>query len=186
MWSREYWTDLMDQQRLQRLEQCRILTAILDSCEATHSNSNNNNKKKKKQRQPKNNNKSVPKLDEVGPGLRMLKYYNWRDQAPVNQKGCIAEQHAVWTCRAVALSCGGPLGRMKECFDKEGTKTMLSQKRTGYQEGDDDNDVNSDAAQSMSPCGEFQKTVKQCVTDNGRALAEKKIRWDKQRRDQQQ
>ena len=190
IWSRDYWTDLMDQQRLQRLEQCKILTSILDSCEAAHHHHGSPTKKKKKQKQRHDD---VPRLDDVGPGLRMLMYYNWRNKTDVHQKGCIPERHSVWTCRAVALGCGEDLRRMKDCFDAEGIEAMLSQPRTGYSQivPQKKNGAASAAPQQANngddsistqqvPCWEFQRAVGQCVTQQGRLLAEKKIRWDKQ------
>ena len=181
IWSREYWTDLFDQQRLQRLEQCKTLNSILDSCEAAHSHSKKHHKKHKKQ-----GGGQVPHLNDIGPGLRMLMYYDWRNKIEVHQKGCIPERHSVWTCRAVALGCGEHLRRMKECFDAEGIERILSQPATAYQDpakssGGDVASQQLDKRKQIIPCWEFQQAVGECVMEEGRKLAEKKIRWDKEK-----
>lgn len=185
LWSREYWTDLFDQQRVQRLEQCKTLNSILDSCEAAHSHSKKHKKKQHDKKQSQG--QQVPHLNDVGPGLRMLMYYDWRNKIEVHQKGCVPERHSVWTCRAVALGCGEHLRRMKECFDAEGIERILSQPATAYQDPASSSGGSDVAAQQLEkrqqsiPCWEFQQAMGECVMTQGRKLAEKKIRWDKEK-----
>ena len=167
VWSWDYWQEQFDHQRLQRLEQCRALQDTLKACEANHSS---------KKRGTTTNSTTTPQLDEFGGGIRMLRYYKWRDQTPVNQKGCIPEKHAMWSCRAIALACGKDMGLLRDCFDQQGIEAVVNQKYTSYEVSD-----KVLANKESIPCFELQRNLGDCVAKNARDLQEKiqarKKRW---------
>jgi hypothetical protein len=161
MFSIEYWTNKFDEQRLERLQQCHSLNIILKQCEAMTATTNKNAPAEK----------TVPLLDECGPGIRMLRYYDWRHRVPVNQKGCVPERHSVWTCRAVALGCGAHLSQLKQCFDQQGIETVLSQPQTAYEAKLDEKfDTKS------IPCWELQRQLGHCVAESAKVLHDKRKR----------
>ena len=203
IWSRDYWTGLMDQQRLERLRQCYALNAILKACEHDHHrHTKHQHTKKEKTGSSKDTHQKeggIPKLDEVGGGIRMLHYYGWRqtqqhmmqqqqhsnskNSTPaaaaaaatiVHQPGCIPERHAVWACRAIALGCGKELNVMKTCFDDH-TAEVLSERKTAYEQADkkDDHNSNSNKRPRAIPCADFQKAVGKCIQESTTGLTQR-------------
>lgn len=134
----------MDQQRHERLAQCRVLESILADCKA-----------KKTDR---------TQLEDVPPGIRMVRYYDWRNSPDPN---CQREAHSVWACRAIALKCGGELVQVRNCFQNElDSKHAILEHANGavYEPSSLDGDI------SNHPCGRIQRKLGECVAANAKAL----------------
>jgi hypothetical protein len=162
--------DEMDEQRHERLAQCRSLESVLADCRTAKSNRT--------------------QLEDVPAGIRMVRYFDWRD---VPDPHCQREAHAVWACRAVALKCGKELIQIRDCFRNYGAmgglsgdnnKTTILNHRTGsaaYELSDavvvqgaaaaNDADATSDI--SMNPCAKVQQILGRCVSANAHALLER-------------
>jgi hypothetical protein len=164
--------DEMDEQRHERLAQCRSLELVLADCRARTPNRT--------------------QLEDVPAGIRMVRYFDWRD---VPDPHCQREAHAVWACRAVALKCGKELIQVRDCFRNYGAmssgssgdhinnnnKTAILNHRTGsaaYEPSDAvavrgaaDADATSDI--SMNPCAKVQQILGRCVSANAHALLER-------------
>jgi hypothetical protein len=132
---REKITGIMDEQRLHRLEQCRVLQDVLAECRR----GKNKNRTAADTDTTDNPNRRL-QLEDVPAGIRMVRYFDWRDyKAPTTtattpntgdtkqkQNHCLREEHSVWACRAVALQCGAPLAQLKSCFAETGPDSILS------------------------------------------------------------
>lgn len=162
MWSKEYWLERFDEQRLERLQQCQALGMILKQCEAVHKEQPQKNKKEQQKQ-------TIPKLDEASVGIRMLKYYDWRYRIEVNEKGCIPEKHALWACRAVALGCGAHLGKLKACFGQQGMESVLTQPSIAYEFKDTNEEI-----RKVIPCAQIQQALGKCVTEKAKELQTKR------------
>ena len=107
-----WWQDFADDQRLQRLADCRQIQEILQQC-----------------RQQQGQQNQV--LEDCTPGLRMVRYFGWRNLH--NSNNCAREVHSLWGCRAISLGCGPDLVRLKECFDERGNN-LLQEPDTAYEQ----------------------------------------------------
>ena len=161
---KEWWIDVHDKQRLERLQQCSKIQERLEACQKGQAEESNID------------------IEYIVPGLRMMKYFGWRGihKAPENSdelnqqistvvsKTCAREQHALWACRAVAVGCGLELGNLKRCFDEEGPMSVLSNPQNQYE---------GKAPKSRKggeiPCGGLQQQVGQCVNTGLRELDER-------------
>jgi hypothetical protein len=140
---RQQITGMMDDQRLHRLQQCRILQTVLSDCRKSNDSNNISHRQRKIE------------LEDVPAGIRMVRYFNWRDwKEPSgasdtdndtndsnsnsnNSNHCLREEHAVWACRSVALKCGAPLAQLRSCFTDAGADAVLdSRNRTAYEPDD--------------------------------------------------
>lgn len=131
-WMREKWDTTMDEQRLDRLQQCQVLTEMLRDCRSGTKNRRH--------------------LEDTPTGIRMVRYFDWRD---VPGRNCQREEHAVWACRAVALQCGSQLAVVKSCLDETGLEKVLTAERTGYEKASDTDKV---------PCLTQQQLMGACVS----------------------
>lgn len=169
-WQLPSWMEeFMDEQRIERLAQCRALEQTYRDC---LDNKNNNNRR----------------LEDFPMGIRMVRYFDWRnlDQPQQQQDGveggirirpCVREEHAVWACRSVALQCGNRLAALKSCFDEAGPDVVLRQStQTAYQSST----ANAAELQGI-PCQTFQQKVGECVSKGTEALAARKKRRQEQR-----
>jgi len=103
----------MDEQRLERLKQCRLLQDALLACRRS----------KQSDRQ---------QLEDFPAGIRMVRYFHWRNIHDYDEH-CQRELHAVWACRGIALGCGADVIRMRNCFNEQGPATILNQSNAGYE-----------------------------------------------------
>lgn len=146
----KFWLNLLprpmkqfvDGQRVERLENCRILDEILIEC------------RRKSQ-------EARLQLEDVPAGIRMLKYFGWRN---IREPNCQREEHAVWSCRAVSLGCGANLSELRTCFHELPEKTsILETTETAYEP--------KSASQNDFPCRKVQERLGKCVATNLRDLA---------------
>jgi hypothetical protein len=159
--------DMADEQRKERLQKCRIIDDIYTECRRV------NKSKSKKERSMH--------LEDFSPGIRILRYYDWRNVHDFDDK-CSREQHAVWACRATALQCGGDLTQLRNCFSEtqrpppdsgvpshvKNYGAVLSYKATAYEPKQRTNDN-----ATVIPCQELQEQMGQCIANNASALAER-------------
>lgn len=162
----ERWNTFNDDQRVERLHICRQLEKVLDSCRHQ-------------------NDKNPMAIENLSPGLRVMKYFKWRgilkdleeeqDNPETSsrfsqaiQNSCAREQHAVWACRAVATGCGQDLSALKSCFESEGAYTVLVHPSTKY-----DNKI-GDNTNNVVPCQEFQQNLGACVTKGAQDLLQRR------------
>mmetsp|Transcript_15107 Transcript_15107/g.38064 ORF Transcript_15107/g.38064 Transcript_15107/m.38064 type:complete len:249 (+) Transcript_15107:180-926(+) len=142
---KERFQEFDDQQRIDRLSECRKLDKILHECRKR------NQPGKPKSRYTKKSDKNDP-IESVSIGVRNMKYFGWRGilKPPSNQSAndeasdadggkakptapdgpdlsvfhpqirssCAREEHAVWACRAIATGCGKDLSELKKCFEE--------------------------------------------------------------------
>ena len=162
---REWWDDLHDKQRLERLQQCQEIQARLEACQA-----------RRKPSTMVDHDEAIIDIERIVPGLRMMKYFGWRGihQSPENSdelnqqiktvvsQTCAREQHAMWACRAVSIGCGTELGTLKRCFDKEGPMSVLSHPQNMY-EGNVPTKIKVPVREV--PCGDLQHQVGQCINN---------------------
>lgn len=135
--------DEMDNQRHERLEQCRVLESILADCKAGKPNRT--------------------QLEDVPPGIRMVRYFDWRNSPDPH---CQREAHSVWACRAVSLKCGADLVEVRNCFHNglDSKQAILRHSDGAVYEPSMDTDV------TKRPCGEVQRKLGECVATNANAL----------------
>lgn len=136
--AQRYWQQINDEQRLERLEQCRQLEAILQDCRVNGGQS---------------------KLDDTPSGIRMLRYFNWREVE--SDATCQRELHAVWACRAIAVGCGEDLVRLRNCFDKATPAVILAGEPVYEQ------------ASKQVPCGELQQRMASCIQKSAMDLQQR-------------
>lgn len=75
-----------------------------------------------------------PTIENTPAGIRMLHYFQWRNLEEQGDDGasvlgdarrlCTREEHALWSCRAVATACGPDLIQVKRCFDETGPSIL--------------------------------------------------------------
>ena len=137
-WSYEslmnWWKDLHDEQRLERLQQCRQIEQVLKECQQKQNHRAQEKvsfwKKSKKADTQPDASDADNQIESIVPGLRMMKYFGWRginshaddgddQQVQDISSSCAREQHALWACRAVSIGCGNDLSRLKKCFDSD-------------------------------------------------------------------
>jgi len=201
----------MDRQRIERLQQCRILQDTLADCRKAATN----NKPSSGDPTDAQQDRRTVHLEQSQSGLRFLKYFKWRNVHD-HDDTCQRETHAVWGCRAVALQCGRELQALKECFDRtqevdpsgepQNVRAVLGCRQTAYEAASkgkkksllgskdtvgvlasqqDDNDVLPGG--DSIPCRELQELMGQCIAANSKALAKRHLaRAAKQERHQQQ
>jgi hypothetical protein len=163
---RALWDDssqLMDGQRLERLEQCRVLESVLHNCRQRQNKSNpqsslpTNTTTARRPwwsrltateqidvlaTSPDGDRTSSLTLENTSAGIRMLRFFHWREELSTNDVAaatamdisCQREQHAVWGCRAVAVGCGEPLTMLRDCFDAQGPLNVLGSRSRSKQE----------------------------------------------------
>ena len=143
---KERFQEFDDQQRIDRLSECRKLDKILNDCRKR------NQPGKPKSRYTKKND-NVDPIESVSIGVRNMKYFGWRgiikSTSPSNESAndevsktddtkakptapdgpnlsvfspqirssCAREEHAVWACRAIVTGCGKDLSELKKCFE---------------------------------------------------------------------
>lgn len=175
--------DMGDEQRMERLQSCRTIEEVHKDCRRF-----NKLVKQKQQSSTTTEDDSTLKrtvqLEDVPPGIRILKYYDWRNIHDYDHS-CIREKHATWACRAGALQCGAELVQLRHCFNvavvpPEGVTdpnnknygAVLSISNTAYEPSKHKHTVNLDTI----PCREFQEKLGQCIAKNATALAEREMR----------
>ncbi|GKY92053.1 hypothetical protein MPSEU_000176800 [Mayamaea pseudoterrestris] len=205
-WNR-LWTSFesaSDQQRLERLEQCRVLEEILASCRRQQQQQQQQQQNVKADSQRNNGSwfwpftarqasiiatdtataeqacdisqQSPLSLENTSAGVRMLRFFHWRElpsDFPLHQTACLREEHALWACRAVAVGCGKPLTKLRDCFDKQGASNVLlvaEASRTNPKRAAASNTTNtcyeSENANANQPCHDMQRAVGTCVASN--------------------
>ena len=92
----------------------------------------------------------------------MLRFFHWRELPENPATACQREEHALWACRAVAVGCGEPLTKLRDCFDAVGPREVLTQKDGGCYESSHQ----SSKGKQTIPCAEFQEAVGKCVAKN--------------------
>lgn len=168
----ERYRRTVDEQRVERLQQCRQLADVLRACREDRADR--------------------PQLEDFPMGIRSVRYFQWRrrhdddddDDAVPADPACLREEHALWSCRAVALRCGGELVRLRDCFHEHHTVTdLLGADVTGtaYQGTQSSGDDHDDDAKKKKniPCADLQKAVGDCVARNAAALAERRAQREK-------
>jgi hypothetical protein len=136
-----YWKYGMDDQRLQRLQQCRILERTLQAC--------------------RDRNVSRPSLEEFPGGIRMIRYFDWRGYE--GDDSCQRELHSVWACRGVGLQCGSDVVKLRHCFQEVGSDAVL-------RDVDESAGNAYETLNERAVCGEWQYQVGQCVARNAAEL----------------
>lgn len=151
-----WFSDLRDDQRLERLQYCRQLEESLALCEANDDSKN---------------------IESFSAGLRMMKYFGWRgmlkdmpeEQSKVFVKSCARERHSVWACRAVSIGCGKELAAIKACFEEEGADVILAQAQTTYEPHQTGN------SKDNVPCAELQAALGDCANKGAKELLTRKV-----------
>jgi hypothetical protein len=136
----------MDEQRVERLKQCRILEDIAAEC-----------------RRPTKEGSDRIHLEDVPIGFRQVRYFRWRNLHE-HESTCQREIHAIWSCRAIALHCGAELVELRRCFDKlqeTNPSAILKQSETAYE---------AENASSELPCRSLQVQLGECVKRNSTEL----------------
>ena len=149
----DYISQLMDEQRKSRLGQCRKLEQVLQECRESSSH-----------RLPSSEQRQ--QLEDFPMGIRMVRYFDWRDQLSNN---CVREEHAVWACRAVGLQCGPDLVAVRECFRRKGPATVLAQPDTAYELIT----ASESSTKNNAVCKDLQQQLGACVRDKAVALEER-------------
>jgi hypothetical protein len=158
-----WWTGIMDEERLDRLHQCRLLEDIYGEC----------------QRSNLEFDPDRVHLEDIPIGIRQVRFFDWRDNHDFDRT-CQREEHAIWACRAISLKCGTELADLKSCFDNLSSRgglntknpsTVLSRTETAY--------ANPNAPDDL-PCRSLQQKLGQCVSKNSKELLERQaVRSDK-------
>jgi hypothetical protein len=167
------FADFVDEQRMERLQDCRIIEDVYSECRRI-------NKMKSSQDQRMH-------LEDITPGMRILRYYEWRNVHDYDHK-CSREKHALWACRAGALQCGGELVQLRNCFNDiqkafpsnnstiKNHGAVLKTSATAYEPKE--RNVNRDI-----PCREFQEKMGSCIAKNASELAERETSRAKSQKD---
>lgn len=154
------WNDSMDEQRIERLQQCRALEDVLTEC----------------RRKAKKKNQDRVHLEDIPGGIRMIRYFDWRNVHDYDSK-CTREIHAVWACRGIALQCGSELVELRSCFhavqapvdndpNVKNYGAVLDCSQTAYE--------NKNIKMSKEiPCRSFQERIGRCIATNAKALIER-------------
>ena len=141
-------SSMLDEQRIERLDQCRILDEILLECKRSKASGQS----------------TTLQLEDVPAGIRMVRYFDWRNLA---DKNCQREEHAVWACRAISLGCGADLVRLRTCFNELPHPTsILENTETAYE--------SKTSSKSDFPCRQYQEVVGRCVASNLHDLAQRR------------
>ena len=186
--------DIVDEQRMGRLQHCRIIEDVYNECRRF-------NKLVKQQHQQSSLSSSsdtttstmkrTMQLEDFPPGIRILKYYDWRHMHDYDHK-CSREKHAIWACRAGALQCGSHLVQLRNCFNDtvrpppgvtdplhpKNYGAVLSVGTTAYEPSKlKSNEMNRDNSTNSNriPCREFQESLGLCIATNATALAEREM-----------
>lgn len=159
------FADFVDEQRLERLQDCRIIEDVYSECRRIN--------------KMKSSHEHRMQLEDISPGIRILRYYEWRHVHDYDHK-CSREKHAVWACRAGALQCGGELVQLRNCFNDlqkpppnsssnvKNHGAVLKTSGTAYEPKE--RNANKDI-----PCRELQEKMGTCVAKNASELAEREI-----------
>ena len=134
----QLWDNTMRSQRLERLAQCRLLEDLRKDCYEN------------------NNTTTTTTLEDCPAGIRMVRYFDWRDYQTDN---CQRTEHAVWACRAVALQCGAELVALRQCFAAEGREKVLGE-------------ASSYEGTLQGVCADLQKKVGDCVRQKALSLSQ--------------
>lgn len=193
LFSSSSFRQTLDEQRLERLQQCQSLAQVLHACRTKQSNR--------------------PQLEDFPMGIRSVRYFQWRHephdddhdddhygektkQRAAAETSCIREEHALWACRAVALKCGQQLVALRDCFGEHTADELLSQDKTAYDcrissgaggGGNGSSDMGNVVRDSPTlpnvPCAAFQDALGVCVAKNVKALSERQKQWKKQQQE---
>jgi hypothetical protein len=159
------FADFVDKQRMERLQDCRIIEDVFSEC--------------RRMNKTKSSQEDRMHLEDISPGIRILRYYEWRNVHDYDHK-CSREKHAVWACRAGALQCGGELVQLRNCFNDlqkappdsnsnvKNHGAVLKASSTAYE-------PNERNARKDVPCREFQEKMGSCIAKNASELAEREI-----------
>jgi hypothetical protein len=164
--------DLVDEQRMERLQNCRIIEDVYAEC--------------RRFQKLKTDQERTMHLEDFPPGIRILRYYDWRNIHDYDRK-CSREKHAIWACRAGALQCGAELVQLRNCFnnaqlpppgssdpiDAKNYGAILNVSTTAYEPKQ--RNIHKDI-----PCREFQEKMGACIAKNASALAEREVNRSKQ------
>jgi hypothetical protein len=184
--------DIVDEQRIERLQHCRIIEDVYNECRRF-------NKLAKQQEQQSSSSsdaalstmKRTMQLEDFPPGIRILKYYDWRNVHDYDHK-CSREKHAIWACRAGALQCGAQLVQLRNCFNdavipppgvvdpvsknNKDYGAVLNVATTAYEPLKVKPNTTRNNNIDSIPCREFQEKLGLCIATNATALAEREMR----------
>eukprot|EP00977_Amphora_coffeiformis_P003971 scaffold795_cov187-Amphora_coffeaeformis.AAC.12 len=169
--------ETIDAQRIERLKQCQSLQGLLQAC---------------REKRP-----DRAQLEDFPMGIRSVRYFQWRHGNENSHtrggasasngtatNSCVREEHALWTCRGVALKCGGEVVRLRDCFQEYSAEELLhpDNEATAYE--NNNHTTNATTTTTMKkkkkitpPCAEFQQALGTCVTQNAAALAERQQQY---------
>jgi hypothetical protein len=170
-WIWDTFRSKFDEQRISRLNQCRVLQDLLQECRRrpprrSFQADDSDLEKKKDESQHRS-------LEDVPMGIRSVRYYQWRDMENYDT-GCVREAHALWNCRGVALGCGKDCVALRRCLLKENPETILAHGKTAYGLDENDDDVSAalDHGSSIA-CAKLQLNLKSCVAKAATELEER-------------
>jgi hypothetical protein len=184
LWSK--FERFSDQQRLERLQSCQDLSACVKNC--LHIQRAMIAKKMPEQQKMD--------MESCVAGIRMVKYYDWREGQPTRIMGeddtlqantlvnvpsaatkqtfvpgdvpptCAREVHSLWGCRGVALACAPDVIALRKCFHDQGDKEQVLS--VPYFGYQEGVDVDKSI-----PCRELQEQLGKCVAVRATELEER-------------
>mmetsp|Transcript_34337 Transcript_34337/g.39118 ORF Transcript_34337/g.39118 Transcript_34337/m.39118 type:complete len:203 (-) Transcript_34337:306-914(-) len=181
-----------DDQRLERLRACEDLTKCVLNCREV-----------RELRLLGRDELELLNMESCVPGIRMVKYFDWRESKPTRIKidsgeiheqfsvvaknspldemedkkeipTCARETHCMWGCRAVALGCSEHIIDLRQCFRKSHTKEQVLNIAKFSYEGD----LNGSSGTTNSevetiPCREIQQILGKCVAEKAAILQQR-------------
>jgi hypothetical protein len=175
------WSKLMqisDEQRCERLQKCQDLTSCVRNCL----------QRQRDAMEGKAVSLDTEDLERYAVGVRMMRYFDWRDSEPIRVLGdrghsivappestertsdvrlpptCAREVHAQWACRAISLACSPDLIQLKNCFATLGKEQVVSVPFFAYAPGDEGKHI---------PCRELQEKLGKCVAERAAELEQR-------------
>jgi hypothetical protein len=142
--AKEWLLVMTDDQRMQRLQQCRELEQVREDCRSGRYERH---------------------VEDTSSGLRVTRYFRFKEpDNPATKALCQREEHAVWTCRAMALRCAIHVSKLRECFrdEKEKGSSILAQVTHSSYEGG-----------KQGPCWELQEAMGVCINKNAEEFAQR-------------
>jgi hypothetical protein len=151
-WLKHAWNSHILKERMQHLDDCRLVDAEYKRCL-----------------------QQGPSSDHTKMKNKYLRLYNW----PKEANSCETLEHAVWACRAAALGCGDAVRQTRDCFVKEkGIVPADYEERKKATTGSSQRKwwwffrtvAPLPVEQPAGPCRDVQRTLGDCVAKNLRDL----------------
>jgi hypothetical protein len=171
-WLWDTFRSKFDEQRIDRLSQCRVLQEIYVECRRRRrlsSLTDNDSETAVNGEALVEKKKEHRSLEDVPMGIRAVRYFHWRDMEDVDT-GCVREEHALWNCRGVALGCGKDCVALRKCLLEYKPESILSQGKTVYRLDRDDAVAAFDGSIA---CAKLQLNLKSCVAKAATELEER-------------